>query len=64
MEGLEWLVKEVRERELPGMTAQLDGLARQFEETAQRPPQWAESLAEHIEVLRAQVASVAELHSL
>ena len=56
MEGLEWLVKEVREREVPGMTAQLDGLARQLEETAQRPPQWAESLAEHIEVLRAQVA--------
>jgi ABC-type transporter Mla subunit MlaD len=64
MEGLEWLVKEVREREIPGMTAQLDGLARQLEETAQRPPQWAESLAEHIEVLRAQVAPVAELHSL
>ena len=31
---------------------------------AERPPQWAESLAEHIEVLRAQVAPVAELHSL
>jgi hypothetical protein len=30
-----------------------------LEETAQRPPQWAESLAEHIEVLRAQVAPVA-----
>ena len=30
MEGLEWLVNEVRERELPGMTAQLDGLARQL----------------------------------
>jgi hypothetical protein len=35
MEGLEWLVKEVREREIPGMTAQLDGLARQLEETGQ-----------------------------
>ena len=64
MEGLEWLVKEVREQEIPGMAAQLDGLARQFEETTQRPPPWAESLAEHIEVLRAQVAPVAELHSL
>jgi ABC-type transporter Mla subunit MlaD len=46
------------------MTAQLDGLARQVDETAQQPPRWAESLAEHIEVLRAQVAPVAELHSL
>jgi DNA repair ATPase RecN len=64
MEGLEWLVKEVREQEIPGMAAQLDGLARQFEETTQRPPPWAESLAEHIEVLRAQVSPVAELHSL
>ena len=26
MEGLEWLVKEVREREVPGMTTQLDEL--------------------------------------
>ena len=64
MEGLEWLVKEVREREVPGMTARLDGLARHLEEAAKRPPAWAESLAEHIEVLRAQVAPVAELHSL
>src|SRR6266567_6242737 len=53
MEGLEWLVKEVR-----------DGLARHLDQTAQKPPQWAESLAEHIEVLQAQVAPVAELHSL
>ena len=56
MEGLEWLVKEVREQEIPGMAAQLYGLARQFEESTQQPPRWAESLAEHIEVLRAQVA--------
>src|SRR5712692_6625758 len=54
MEGLEWLVKEVREREVPAMTARLDGLAQHLDETTQRPPQWAESLAEHIELLRAQ----------
>ncbi len=64
MEGLEWLVKEVREREVPAMTARLDGLAQHLDETTQRPPQWAESLAEHIKLLRAQVAPVAELHSL
>jgi chromosome segregation ATPase len=64
MEGLEWLVKEVREREIPGMTDRLDGVTRHLDQTAQKPPQWAESLAEHIEVLRAQVAPVAELHSL
>src|SRR5260370_3008350 len=64
MEGLEWLVKEVREWEIPGMTARLDGVAHHLDEAMQKPPQWAESLAEHIELLRAQVAPVAELHSL
>ncbi len=64
LEGLEWLVKEVREREIPGMTDRLDGLARHLDESTQKPPQWAESLAEHIELLRTQVAPVAELHSL
>ena len=42
MEGLEWLVKEVREREIPGMTTRLDGLARHMDDTANKPPQWAE----------------------
>jgi chromosome segregation ATPase len=64
MEGLEWLVKEVREREIPGMSGRLDGLVQHFDDTASKPPQWAESLAEHIELLRAQVTPVAELHSL
>jgi hypothetical protein len=45
MEGLEWLVKEVREREIPGMTARLDGVAHHLDEAMQKPPQWAESLA-------------------
>src|ERR1700730_3896959 len=40
MEGLEWLVKEVREREVPGMTARLDSLARHLEEAAARAPPW------------------------
>src|SRR5260370_32632065 len=64
MEGLEWLVKEMREREVPGMTARVDSLAQQLDEAMSKPPQWAESLAEHIELLRAQVTPVAELHSL
>ncbi len=37
MEGLEWLVKEVREREVPGMTARLDSLARHLEEAGRTP---------------------------
>jgi len=64
MEGLEWLVKEIREREIPGLAIRLDGLAGHFDRTAQRPPGWAEMLTEHIELLRAQVAPLAGLHSL
>jgi chromosome segregation ATPase len=64
MEGLEWLVKEVREREVPSLAAQLDDLPRHFDQAVARPPGWAESLAEHIELLRTQVTPLAELHSL
>jgi hypothetical protein len=54
MEGLEWLVKEVREREIPGLGSRLDGLAGHLDQAAAKPPGWAESLAEHIELLRTQ----------
>src|SRR5579859_459889 len=64
MEGLEWLVKEVREREMPGLAVRLEGLAGHLDQAAARPPAWAEALAEHIEVLRAQVTPLAELRSL
>ena len=64
MEGLEWLVKEVREREMPGLAARLDGLAGHLDQAAAKPPAWAETLAEHIEVLRTKVAPLAELHSV
>ena len=58
MEGLKWLALEVREREIPGMTARLDDLAHHLAKAAEKPPLWAESLAEHIELLRAQVTPV------
>src|SRR6266568_2410106 len=64
MEGLEWLVNEVRQREIPGMTARLDGLAHHLNEGTQKAPLWAESLAEHMELLRAQVTPAAEMHPL
>ena len=64
MEGLEWLVKEVRERELPGLAARLDGLTGHLDQVAAKPPGWAETLAEHIEVLRTQVTPLGELRSL
>src|ERR1700720_2045912 len=61
MEGLEWLITEVREREMPGLASRLlDGLAGHLDQAAQQPPGWAETLAEHIEVLRSQVMPLAE----
>jgi chromosome segregation ATPase len=58
IEGLEWLVKEVHEQEIPGLADRLNSLAQHLDETAQRPPPWAESLAEHVgqalDALRAQ----------
>src|SRR5258708_24993552 len=64
MEGLEWLVKEVREREVPGMTARLDGLAQHLDQATQKPPEWAESLAQHIELLPAPGAPGAQRRPL
>jgi chromosome segregation ATPase len=68
LEGLEWLVKEVRERELSDLAAQLaaqtGGLLGPPGDARETPPAWAESLAEHIEVLAARVRPVAELPAL
>ena len=64
MEGLEWLVNEVRQREIPGMTVRLDRVAHHLSEGTQKAPLWAESLAEHMELLRAQVAPAADMHPL
>jgi hypothetical protein len=61
LEGLEWLAREMREREMTGLTAQLAG---HLDQAAAKPPAWAESLAEHIELLRTQVTPLAELPSL
>ena len=36
MEGLEWLVKEVREREVPGLAARFDGLAHHLDQAMQQ----------------------------
>jgi chromosome segregation ATPase len=64
MEGLEWVVNELRQREIPGMTARLDRMAHHLSEGMQKAPLWAESLAEHMELLRAQVDPAADMHPL
>jgi chromosome segregation ATPase len=64
LEGIEWLLREVRERELSGLTTQLDSVRGQVDELYGKPPEWAEGLAEHIESVGEKVKPVAELPSL
>ncbi|HEY7483310.1 MAG TPA: hypothetical protein VH912_02505 [Streptosporangiaceae bacterium] len=64
LEGMEWLLREVRERELNGITGQLDTVRGQVDELAGKPPEWAEGLAEHIEAVGERVKPVAELPAL
>ena len=64
LEGVEWLLREVRERELNTLTGQLDSVRGQVDELAGRPPEWAEGLAEHIEAVGERVKPVAELPAL
>src|SRR3954454_18034128 len=49
LEGMEWLRREVRERELTGLTGQIESVRGQVDELSGKPPEWAEGLAEHIE---------------
>jgi chromosome segregation ATPase len=64
LEGMEWLLREVRERELNGLTGALESVRGQVDELTGRPPEWAEGLAEHIEAVGERVKPVAELPAL
>jgi chromosome segregation ATPase len=64
LEGMEWLLREVRERELSGLTGQLDSVRGQVDELSAKPPEWAEGFAEHIEAVGERVKPVAELPAL
>lgn len=64
LEGLEWLLREVRERELGGLTGQLDAMHGRVSELADKPPAWAETLAEHIDRVAQQAAPVSEIPTL
>ncbi len=68
LEGLEWLVKEVREHELTDLagqlTAQTEAMRRQLDDAKETAPAWAESMPEHLRNLSAQMKPVAELPAL
>ncbi len=60
MEGMEWLLREVRERELGGISATMEAVGGRLEDLTGRPPAWAEGLAQHIEMVRDHVDTVGE----
>jgi chromosome segregation ATPase len=68
LEGLEWLVNEVRQHELPGLSSQLAGqtrgLHRELADTRESAPAWAESLPEQLRSISAQTKPIAELPAL
>ncbi|PRY00031.1 hypothetical protein [Allonocardiopsis opalescens] len=64
LEGMEWLLREFREREFKGLAEDLGVLKGRFDELNAKPPEWAETLAEHIERVGEQVKPLAEMPAL
>ncbi|ACZ84150.1 hypothetical protein [Streptosporangium roseum] len=60
LEGMEWLLREVRERELGGLSGTLESVHGRLDDIAVRPPAWAEGLAQHVEAVRDHVDAVGE----
>lgn len=58
LEGMEWLLREVRERELGGLGVALEVITQRLDDMTVRPPAWAEGLAQHMELLRDHVDEV------
>ncbi|WP_161627944.1 MULTISPECIES: hypothetical protein [Microbispora] len=58
LEGMEWLLREVRERELGGLGMTLEVITQRLDDMTVRPPAWAEGLAQHMELLRDHVDDV------
>lgn len=60
LEGMEWLLREVRERELGGLSGTMESVHGRLDDIAVRPPAWAEGLAQHVEAVRDHVDAVGE----
>lgn len=64
LEGLEWLTRELRERELGGLVGQLETVQGRLNSLTEKAPGWAETLAEHIEKVGERVTPVSDMPSL
>ncbi|GAA0387153.1 hypothetical protein Acor_25160 [Acrocarpospora corrugata] len=60
LEGMEWLLREVRERELGGLSGTMEAVNGRLDDITNRPPSWAEGLAQHVELVRDHVDAVNE----
>ncbi|MEV4894515.1 hypothetical protein AB0K48_34540, partial [Nonomuraea sp. NPDC055795] len=60
LEGMEWLLREVRERELGGLSGTLESVSGRLDDISTKPPVWAEGLAQHVEAVRDHVDAVGE----
>lgn len=63
LEGLEWLTRELRERELGGLVGQLETVEGRLSALTDKAPGWAETLAEHIAKVGERVEPVTGLPS-
>src|SRR5699024_8765138 len=64
LEGMEWLLRELREHELTALAESVTTVQGRIDDFLARPPQWAETLAEHIEIVGQQVKPLADMPSL
>lgn len=65
LEGVEWVLQDVREREIGNLNLALTNLGERLEEMAkQPPPDWAERLAEHLDVMGERIKPLSQLPSL
>ncbi|SKA39164.1 hypothetical protein SAMN02745673_04943, partial [Marinactinospora thermotolerans DSM 45154] len=64
LEGMEWLLREFREREFSTLAEAVATVQARVDELSARPPEWAETLAEHIEQVGERVKPLAEMPEL
>ncbi|MFD0890666.1 hypothetical protein ACFQ08_39490, partial [Streptosporangium algeriense] len=52
LEGMEWLLRDVKERELGGLSGTLESVTVRLDHALTRPPAWVQGLAQHVEAVR------------
>ncbi|WP_326819930.1 hypothetical protein [Streptosporangium sp. NBC_01756] len=60
LEGMEWLLREVREREPGGLGGSPESGHGRLDDGTVHPPTWAEGLAQHVEAVRDRVDAMGE----